>query len=343
VAHVDSSLVAARRGDRRTAVLILEFDGWSELEERHDHATLARLLRMAGARLRTTLRAEDFAARLEGPAFAVALAPGRRLDLTEALQIAGRLQRTLGEPVALGGADVPLSLSVGLALSEPLGQPTGEELLRAATLALLEARRSGPGAIRSYSEALRSRLDSRGHLAEEVALALSQGEVEAYFQPQISTRTGAITGFEALARWQHPTRGLLPPCEFLPAIEQAGLMTRLGERMLCAPCPPCATGSARGSTSLRGRQLFQRRALRSPPRGAHRLGARPLRPDRRPPRRRGARDGGCHAERGCGDPQPRGARAAGLLPRPRRLRTGQAPSAPSAASPSSASRSTAAS
>ncbi len=234
VIAVDRALWAGRRQGRSPVVLVLEIDGWADLEERHDHPTLERLLRVAGTRLHAGLRDGDLMTRLAGSAFAVALAPGRRLDLTEALQVAGRLQRALGGPVALGEGDAPLSLSVGLALPERLDQPSGEALLRAATLAAIEARRSGPGAIRSYSEALRGRVDARGHLAEEVALALDRGEVEAHFQPQLSARTGAITGFEALARWQHPKRGLLPPSEFLPVIEKAGLMARLGERMLAS-------------------------------------------------------------------------------------------------------------
>ena len=195
---------------------------------------LDRVLRLTADRLTAALGPDDTAVRIEGATFALALSASREVDLESALQLAGRLQRRLSEPVPLGEASLPLSFSIGLALSGRLREPTGDGIIHAATLALIEARRSGPGAIRSYSDAMRHRIESRGHLSGEVASALEKGEVEAYFQPQISTRTGAITGFEALARWQHPTRGLLPPGEFLPAIEQAGLMGRLGERMLTA-------------------------------------------------------------------------------------------------------------
>jgi EAL domain-containing protein (putative c-di-GMP-specific phosphodiesterase class I) len=79
---------------------------------------------------------------------------------------------------------------------------------------------------------MRARVDARNYLVAEVAGAFDRGEVQAYFQPQVSVRTGSITGFEALARWQHPERGLLPPAEFLPAVEQTGLMGRLGQKMI---------------------------------------------------------------------------------------------------------------
>jgi diguanylate cyclase (GGDEF)-like protein len=230
VAELDRGL----RSGRAAGALILEIDGFRQLEEFHEHAVLERVLRLTSERLLATLGPGDLPVRLDGASFAVTLPPPQGGDLEAALQLAGRLQRALSEPIPLDGTSLPLTASLGLALSPRLRAPTGEGLLHAATLALIEAQRTGPAAMRSYSDALRHRVETRGHLAGEVASAIERGEVQAYFQPQISTRTGAITGFEALARWQHPTRGLLPPSEFLPAIEQAGLMTRLGERMLCA-------------------------------------------------------------------------------------------------------------
>lgn len=232
VAALDRALLLAPHAGRRTAALVIEIQGWKDLGERHDQADLDAALRLTATRLVAALRPGDLAARLDGPAFALALAPSPRLDLGAVLQLAGRLQRSLAEPMNLGRAELSLGASIGLSLPERIRAPTGEALLRAATLAAIEAQRSGPGAIRSYSDAMRLRSEARTHLVEEVAGALDRGEIHAHFQPQVSVRTGAISGFEALARWQHPTRGLLPPAEFLPAIEQAGLMGRLGRAML---------------------------------------------------------------------------------------------------------------
>ncbi|NAZ35874.1 bifunctional diguanylate cyclase/phosphodiesterase [Rubellimicrobium sp. CFH 75288] len=232
VAALDRWLPDAARGGGATAALVVEIDRFKLLEERHDHPVLDRLLSVTAARLGGVLRGSDVVARLDGPCFAAALSPARRMDLESAIQLAGRLQRTLSEPVAVGGFAVHPTVSIGFALPARLQAPTGETLLQAAALAAIEAGRHGPSAIRSYSEAMRRRAITQGSLGEEVAAALDRGEVRAFFQPQISTRTGAITGFEALARWVHPARGLLPPGEFLPAVEEAGLMPRLGEVML---------------------------------------------------------------------------------------------------------------
>ena len=108
----------------------------------------------------------------------------------------------------------------------------GAALLDAAQVAADEAMRNGPGAIRSYApDMTRTRAD-RDALREELETALDEGQIRAHFQPQISTDTGEISGFEALARWYHPERGLIPPLEFIPAIEDCGLSSRLGEVMV---------------------------------------------------------------------------------------------------------------
>ncbi|TNC65158.1 putative bifunctional diguanylate cyclase/phosphodiesterase [Rubellimicrobium roseum] len=223
--------VALRRG-APTAALVIEIDRFRQIEAEHDRAAIETLLRVTEDRLGQALLGAGTPARLEGPAFAVALEPAGDLDLEAALQMAGRVQRTLSEPVALGDANLQPTLSLGLALPRRLPSPTGEALLRAATVALIEAQRSGPAAIRSYSEAMRARVETRGALVQEVAHAFERGEIRGHFQPQLSARDGTLTGFETLARWQHPIRGLIPPAEFLPAIEQAGQMIRLGEVML---------------------------------------------------------------------------------------------------------------
>lgn len=220
------------RGRLHTGAIVIEIDRFKLIEERHDRPAIEAILRACADRICAVLRDSDRAARLEGPVFAIALAPSRRLDLEAAIQLSTRLQRALAEPLLVDGANLYLSASVGFALAQRLDRPEAEALLHAATLAMIEAGRSGPGAIRSYSGAMQHRVISRGNLSTEVGAALENGQIMAFFQPQLSTRTGAVTGFEALARWHHPDRGLIPPAEFLPALRQAGLMDRLGARMV---------------------------------------------------------------------------------------------------------------
>jgi diguanylate cyclase (GGDEF)-like protein len=224
--------LAAARPDEVTGGVVLELDGFRALEERHDRATVERLLVTVARRLRTAVRDADLACRLDGPTFAIALAPSRRLELESVIQLAGRLQRTIAEPIAIAGMNFYLTAAIGFSLSTRHRAPTGEDIIQGATLAMIEAQRSGPSGIRSYSDAMRARVASRSILAGEVADAFEKGEITAFFQPQLSTRTGEVTGFEALARWHHPIRGLIPPVEFLPALAQAGMLDRLGEAMV---------------------------------------------------------------------------------------------------------------
>ena len=178
------------------------------------------------------MRSGDLVARLEGGGLGIALAPVRRLDLETVVQLASRLQAAIAVPVSLNAQRIYVSASVGFCLAQRAPAPRGMALLDAAQVAADEAARHGPGAIRAYAPEMARHRADRDALREELELALDEGQIRAHFQPQISTDTGAITGFEALARWYHPERGLIPPADFLPMLEDAGLSERLGEVML---------------------------------------------------------------------------------------------------------------
>lgn len=216
----------------QTALLLAELDDFRLLEEAHDRATVERLLRHIALRLQRHLRDDDIAARLEGPVFAIALTPTRRMSLESILQLATRLQHAMAEPFPTGCAAIRVSLSIGFAIADRVEEKSGNALLQAATSALVEAQRSGPGAVRSYSTQMRERIQSRNALVEDVSDALRLGQITAFFQPQLCLETGTIAGFETLTRWQHPTRGLVSPAEFLPALRQAGRMEDLGDLMV---------------------------------------------------------------------------------------------------------------
>ncbi|WP_368186403.1 putative bifunctional diguanylate cyclase/phosphodiesterase [Aestuariibius sp. HNIBRBA575] len=232
VLFLDKALSASARNGRTTGAILLEIDNFKLLEERFDHETIEQILRVVSTRLEKTLRDSDVAARLEGATFAIALSPAMRLDLESAIQMSTRIQQAIADPIPIGHAKVYVSVSVGFSLAARLDNPNGEQIMKAATSALIEAQRNAPSAIRSYSEAMQSRITSRNSLSEEVARALENGQIEAYYQPQVDAANRKVTGFETLARWTHPDRGLIPPIEFLPALEQAGLMENLGELMV---------------------------------------------------------------------------------------------------------------
>lgn len=232
VATLDAALADRAITGRTTACLVVLFDDADLLVERHGRAAQTEVLARSAERLCAALRAGDMVARLEGGGFAVALAPVRRLDLETVVQLATRMQAALAVPVSLNAARIYVSASVGFCLADRSPEPRGRALLDAAQIAADEALRHGPGAVRAFSPDMSRHRADRDALRETLETALDEGQIRAHFQPQVSTDTGAITGFEALTRWHHPDRGVIPPADFLPMIEDAGLSERLGEVML---------------------------------------------------------------------------------------------------------------
>ena len=232
VAALDETLMQARTTGKTTACFVLCLDDAQMIVERYGQAAHDKVLRRIAERLAVTLRAQDCIVRLEGDRFAIALGPARRADLETAIQIAGRLQAAVREPLSIDAMTIYVSSSLGFCLPSRAPEQTGPALLAAAEAAMEDAWRNGPDAIRAYSPEVAAAAQNRASLRDQVDAALENGEIIAYFQPQLSTDTGEVTGFEALARWQHPQRGILPPAQFLPTLQAAGLSTRLGEVML---------------------------------------------------------------------------------------------------------------
>ena len=230
--RIDHVLKHAPERGTTTACLVVQFDAADRLLDHHGRAAQADVLERSADRLMGVMRPGDLVARLEGGGLAVALGPVKRLDLEIMVQLAARIQGAISPPLSIEGAQVYVSCSVGFCLASRAPQKTGRALLDAAQVAADEALRHGPGAIRGFApDMARTRAD-RDARRDEMETALDEGQIRPHFQPQISTDTGAISGFEALARWHHPERGLVAPSDFLPAIEDAGLSERLSEVIL---------------------------------------------------------------------------------------------------------------
>ncbi len=232
VAALERNLAAARTSGMNTAAFVVLLDDFSTTQKQYGPRATSLLLRRAGERLAAALRDEDLVARLEGPAFAVILAPARRVDLEALLQIGARMQAALAEPVSVDATRVYLSASVGFCVPGRAPSPDGETVLECARAAAVTAAANGAGSIRAYSPEIRQMAAERSRISAELAEALELGQIRPWFQPQVSTDTGAITGFEALARWEHPEKGVILPADFLPAAAEQRLMKRLGEVML---------------------------------------------------------------------------------------------------------------
>lgn len=226
---------AIREGEDQglsTAAMVITLDEFTSITERFGARATDDILCKVADRLVETCRDADMIGRLQGTSFSVALCPVLRVDLEAMIQLSGRIQAAIAEPISMDATTLYVTASIGFSLPGRVNEQTGEALLDAAECAMVDARRNGPGAIRAYSAEMKSRITQQHALMQEVGAALENGEIRPWFQPQISTDTGRVTGFEALARWVHPERGMIPPSEFLPAIEAAGLLERLSEVML---------------------------------------------------------------------------------------------------------------
>ncbi|MFV0359708.1 putative bifunctional diguanylate cyclase/phosphodiesterase [Tropicimonas sp.] len=218
--------------ERSTIVFAIQIDDFSEIVDSLGSAGAREVLRKTADRIVDMLRPDDTPARLVEHRFGVVLGPLRKANLDIGLQVSERIQAAIAEPFSIGGATVHVSASVGLCLGRRSPAPGAEALLTAAEIALDEARRAGRGAIRAFSPEMTAAVERRHALETQVASAFEDGQIQAWFQPQISTDTGMVSGFETLARWVHPERGVIEPSEFLDAAEIAGLSERLGELML---------------------------------------------------------------------------------------------------------------
>jgi len=224
--HLVDTLHAALAGgdepEHALALLLIDLDGFKELNDTLGHHAGDEVLRQIGPRLKQLLRGEDTLARLGGDEFAVILRPG---DEASASTAGLRLRAALEHPFAVGGIRVHIDASVGIALyPEHAGDAMG--LLQRADVAMYQAKRMRTGH-EVYLAGRDRHSRQRLALVGELGGALRAGQLVLHYQPQADLRTGAVRGVEALVRWEHPERGLLGPGHFLPLVEQSGLTRAL--------------------------------------------------------------------------------------------------------------------
>jgi diguanylate cyclase (GGDEF)-like protein len=216
----------------KTACILIELDEHASILDRFGPKAMDSIIRQTKNRVQRAIRTPDHALALDNHQLAVVLAPARQLNHTAALKLAARLQAAVEEPLDVDAATIYVSASVGVCLSDALNGATGEDMADAANLALKDARRHAPSAMRAFSPDLPVIESCPRSLAHEIDVAFKNGQIKPWFQPQVSTETGFISGFEALARWEHPSKGMIPPSEFLPSLERTGKLDQLGEKIL---------------------------------------------------------------------------------------------------------------
>lgn len=235
--RLEHAMSAVSRTGQCSALMFIDLDNFKNINDVHGHQAGDDLLCLAAERLKGAVRGSDTVARLGGDEFVVML-EGLSGTLEEAAtqseHVAEQLLQSLGEPYQVGALTLRSSGSIGVVLFNDESCSL-EELMKRADLSMYEAKAAGKHAVRFFDPRMQEAVNTRLRLEEEVRQGILQEEFIAYLQPQLDER-GLVVGAECLARWQHPTRGLLKPASFMEAVEQSGQIEQLDFQILQQAC-----------------------------------------------------------------------------------------------------------
>jgi diguanylate cyclase (GGDEF)-like protein len=233
IEQLQKAMGRSQRNERALAVLFIDLDRFKSVNDTLGHDIGDEMLRQIAGRLRKNLRIGDFSGRWGGDEFVVCLEDFG--EPTNAAAAAQKLVLVLSDKYDAMGSEVYATPSIGIAIYPGAGE-TPEQLIKAADLAMYQAKNRGGGRFQYYSTALNTRLEQREELEIGLRHALVRDEFVLHYQPRIDVSSGRLIGLEALLRWQHPRFGLLPPARFLPILESSGLIHSAGEWIIHTAC-----------------------------------------------------------------------------------------------------------
>lgn len=227
----------ARQANGAMALAVLDIDKFKTINDTYGHPVGDEVIREAARRLLASVRQGDVVGRLAGDELAIVF---RRIsDINEITEIAARIAAAIRLPMQIDGKSIATSSSIGVSCF-PYHAASADELFIKADHALYQAKQSGRATYQVYDEELHELIREKQVLERDAALGIHNGEFSLVYQPQIDMHSGAIIGLEALARWQHPVFGQVPPSKFIPVAESSPIIIELGERLLREACSQAA-------------------------------------------------------------------------------------------------------
>ena len=230
--RLEQALARAKR-DELVVTHILDLDHFKHVNDTLGHPVGDKLLQAVAKRLRTLLRETDTVARMGGDEFAIVQAPLVRKDDAESL--AQRVVDAVSQPYDIDGHQVIIGVSIGIAVGST-DTVSPERLMRNADLALYQAKGGGRGTFRFFEPEMDAQMQARRSMENDLRKALAAGQFELYYQPIVNLASNAISGFEALIRWNHPEKGVVMPDAFIPLAEEIGLIVPMGEWAIREAC-----------------------------------------------------------------------------------------------------------